>query len=440
MPDSIKSKPEPEKSRKAAGRLVPVPGTIGFFALLVTALAFVAGSIRNELALTLLGTVFITVLVYCFIGVFLVGVIHRRKGISLLMTIVTENISAGKQGELLIKTPGGGAPPKNYFWRLPAILVRCELCLETADERVIRHFADPCFENYSSFPVRERGAYFGKSDSFVITDAPGFFRLSFSVPQTAGPRLLALPAPAEEPIPISIRSGGTEQRSEFHYRKSDELTDHRPYVPGDDPRRINWKLYSHAPLGELFVREGEPKPPPHSRLLVLIDTEADQSLFTADESRCAVDLLCENALAAALEFSDHGMDILIGYTGGKIMGGGEGSPPLDKAELAAALALPAAIRWPRSSGILPLAPMDRAVLVLALPRENAEASALDNFLKNRQGSSGSEASPATDIVFICRPELSDAAGVCVNHYNRKPGVRAAKAIVSAAAEITGGVL
>ena len=416
---------------------------MGFFTLLVTVLAFAAGSLRNELALTLLGTVFITILAYCFLGVFFMGLIHRRRGVSLSMTICSESICVGKQGELLIKTSTGDVPPKNYFWRLPAILVRCELCLETKDGRVIRHFADPCYENYSVFFVRERGAYYGEFDSFVIMDAPGFFRLSFPIQQSASPRLLALPAPAEELIPISLRSGGTEQRSEPHYRKSDELTDHRPYVPGDDPRRINWKLYSHAPLGELFVREGEPEPPPHTRLLILIDTEADKSLFTFDESRRAVDMLCENALAAALEFSGHGTDILIGYTGGKIIGGQEESSPLNAADLSSALALPAAIKWPVSSGVLPraylpAAPMDRSVLVFALPRESAEPSALDDFLKNRASSFGSvasfgsEASPATDIVFITGPELDETAGICVNIYNRKPGVRAAKAVISSA--------
>ena len=207
--------------------------------MLVTALAFIAGSLRNELALTLLGTVFLTVLAYCFLGVFFLGLVHRRKGLSLSMTISRENVSVGGNGELLIKNSGSDVPVKNFFWKLPAILVRCELKLETRDGRVIRHYGDPSVDNYSSFPVKERGAYYGEFDRFVILDAPGFFRLSIPIAQTVSPRLLALPAPAEEPFNISLRSGGTEQRSEPHYRKSDELTDHRPYVPGDDPRRIN---------------------------------------------------------------------------------------------------------------------------------------------------------------------------------------------------------
>jgi hypothetical protein len=317
------------------------------------------------------------------------------------------------------------------------VLIRCELCIDTRDDRVIRHFANPAVENYSTFPIRERGAYFGKCDRLVVFDAPGFFSLGFSILQNEDPRLLALPHPTEEAVRLSLKSGGTEERNEPHYRKSSELINHRPYVPGDDPRRINWKLYSHVASGELFVREGESEPPPCSRLLILIDTEADSSLYSADESRRAVDLLCETALAAAQGFSSRGMDILVGYTGGGICGGGangDENAPLDSARhtaaLAAALAWPAAINWPPSSAELPQAPGETGVLVLALPRRAAGAasageSALDRFLKNRQ--------QETDVAFIYdaagrkAAEIEREAARCVSFYSGKSGVHAVKA-------------
>ena len=469
-------------SIRKAVKLFPRPRTLGLFVIVLTLLAFTAGWLRKELALTLLGTVFLAVLAYCFLGVFLLGVIQRRKARSLSLVIPAETVNTGKEAELLIKTPGGEAPPPNYFFRLPAVLVRCELRLATKDGRVIRHLAEPGFGNLSSFTVKERGAYYsdlqsadcksGESDRVLFFDAPGFFCLSIpiesfsdyhdavvaqrtaaqsdsSVHGDTKARLLAVPQPADELIPLSLKSGGTEERNEPHYRKTDELTDHRPYVPGDDPRRINWKLYSHAPLGELFVREGESEPPPHSRLLILIDSEAGIDLYDLDEGRRAIDLLCESALAAALDFSDQGMDILVGYTGmsgSQIMGGREGSGPLSAAELATALAWPVAIPWPQTAPLketrktvlrrvelpraeLPPAPNDRAVLVLALPRVSTESSALDRFLKNR------EAKQETDIAFVYdaqsgrAAELEDAARVCVNLYNRRSGVHAGKAAV-----------
>ncbi|MDR0497606.1 MAG: DUF58 domain-containing protein [Treponema sp.] len=416
--------------------------------ILITALAFTAGILRNELVLTLLGTVFLSILIYCFLGVLLLGIIYRQKARLLSMEVSPEAISAGGEADLCVMTNGGFSPGKNYFLRLPAILIRCELCIETRDSRVIRHYVDPGRENISSFSVKERGAYYagfrpGKQDRLVVFDAPGFFRLSLPLRHNEGVKLLALPCPAKELIPLSLKSGGSEERNETNYRKSDDLTDHRPYIPGDDPRRINWKLYGHAPLGELFVREGEPEPPPHSRLLILIDTEADRSIYSIDEGRRAVDLLCECALKSALEYSGKGTSILIGYTGGEIMG----DEPLNTVELAKALTWPFAIPWPqkglRSSASaagshsellreeLPQAPRDRAVLIFALPRALvSEASALEKFFKKR------ETKQETDLVFIYdvrnkkANELEDVAGLCVDLYNGRAGVHAVKAGLS----------
>ena len=408
---------------------LPRPRSLGSFVILLTLLSFTAGRIRGEPALILLGTIFLVVLAYCFAVVLLSGILNRRKALSLSMVIVSKTVPVGGEGELAIAS---GAPSSiKRFWGIPAVLIRCELCIETKDGRVIRHFANPATENFSSFPVKERGAYSSKRDRLVIFDAPGFFSLGFSIYQNENPRLLALPNPAEEAIPLFLRSGGTEERNEPHYRKSNELINHRPYVPGDDPRRINWKLYSHVASGELFVREGESEPPPCSRLLILIDTEADSSLYSLDEGRRAIDLLCESALASAMIFSSRGMDVLIGYTGGGITGGGEESAPLDSSQLAAALAWPAVINWPASSGELPQAPGEAGVLVLALPRKvagdtSASQSALNKFLNKRQ--------QETNLVFIYKAEGRKAAEIeqeaarCISFYSGKSGVHASGAM------------
>ena len=266
---------------------MPIPRTIACFVILLTALAFIVGRIRGELTLTLLGTIFFVILVYCFLGVFFLGLVHRRKAQCLSMSIVPESVNAGENGELFIKTIFPGI---SRFWKLPAILIRCELYLETDDSRVIRHFVNPETDKISSISVKERGVYFGEQDRFVIFDAPGFFRLYLPIQQSTGPRLFALPS-IGEPISLLLKSGGTVQRNDFKHNKSEELIDHRPYYPGDDPRRINWKLYSHSPLGELMVRKEDVESPPHSRRIILIDAEVDQSLYTIDEGRRAVDLL-----------------------------------------------------------------------------------------------------------------------------------------------------
>jgi uncharacterized protein (DUF58 family) len=378
-------------------------------------LAFAAGLWRKELALTLSGAVFLIIAAYCFIAVLAAGLPWRGRPGAVTVRIPARSVTAGKIVEAeLRRGDGGGASGaggteglvSGRRFRWPGVLARYQLRLETRDGRKLNRFFDPGIPGWVQFVVEKRGAYYGSFDELVITDAAGLFRLTLPVPQDSSPRLLASPLPAEEPIPLRIPPGGRERRNEVHYRKTDDLTDHRPYIPGDDPRRINWKLYGH--LGDLFVREGEPEPPPHSRLLILIDTQADGALYGAEEARRGVDLLCENALTIGLEYSTLGMDILIGHTGAKGL----------ETNLSAGLALPAALPL-LSPEELPPAAADRSLFILALPRLNAEPAALDRFLKKRPPGQGA------DLLFLYEgADRDEAAETCVGIYNRKGGVTA----------------
>ena len=152
-----------------------------------------------------------------------------------------------------------------------------------------------------------------------------------------------------------------------------------------------------------------------------MDPQADPLLFSSAAARRAADLLCENALAAALDFSEAGMDIFIGYTGGKIRGG-------QAAELAEALAWPAALPLSGPEDY-PASGEDRGFLILTLPRSAGESSALDRFLKKRNPRQ------QIDMVFLYEversprtgdepPALRAAAETCVRVYGQKPGVHA----------------
>ena len=198
-------------------------------------------------------------------------------------------------------------------------------------------------------------------------------------------------------------------------------------MPGDDPRRINWKLYGHG--GELFIREGEREPPPHSNIIILINTQYD-ALYTAKTARHAVDLLCENALAIAADGKER--DAQIGFTGQT----GKTGNTLTPAELGFFLARPWAIPASPPARVrkqktfpanLPSVPDERGILILAMPRTYAESSALDRFLSNN-------ANRAMELVFIygadenestvTYTERAEAAEICAALYNNRPGVRA----------------
>jgi hypothetical protein len=206
-------------------------------------------------------------------------------------------------------------------------------------------------------------------------------------------------------------------------------------VPGDDPRRINWKLYGHS--GGLFVRDGEREPPPQSNIIIFIDTEYDPLLYSASAARHGIDMLCEYALAAALDCMESGMNALTGYPA--VSGQTETVIRGGKAEVAMSLAWPAALPL-SASAEMPSPPDDYGIIVLALPRSSAESSILDRFL-NTVNHTRKNKSQTVDLLFFCNAS-GDAAGgalggntiihserlaaaeVCAALYNQRPGIRA----------------
>jgi hypothetical protein len=404
---------------------IPRPKTLGAFVALIAAIAFGAGYIRKEFVLTLLGSVFLAALVYCFITVLLFAMFYRKKAQTTLADIVNKKVKAGGQGEMYF-------PKGVHFFNFPGVVIRYVLKLETKDKRKINHIFNPRLPDraFVSFPVPLRGAYYGAFDEFLFFDALGFFQLKVPVPREKEARLLAAPIEAEMKMPLSIRSGGSDQRREIHYKKTDDLTENRPYVPGDDPRRINWKLYSHGTSADLYVREGENAPPPHSKLLILIDTQIDPTLYSPEESLNEVDMLCENALRAVRELTQ--MEISLGYTGGKVLQTNDAVSEAHDLSVNAASGL----AWPFAlplSGVesLPEAPEDRGILILALPRTlNAGeyTSALDKFLASRINNPMSQLE--VDILFLYTgtgkkaDEQEEAARLCTTFYNRKNKVHA----------------
>jgi uncharacterized protein (DUF58 family) len=466
-------------AKAARNLLIPVPRRLGVFVFILMAVALFAGRLRAEIALSLLGAVFLVTLGYCFLATLLLGIVNQKKAAAASARMLTRQIRASGDDAAADNTAAGNGAERaelafalnapyedKRFSRLPGILVRYELRITTKDKRRVRYMFDPDFlrNKPNSFPVPERGAYYsnaGDADRLMRFDALGFFQLSLftsitsQVPADTGYRLLVVPKPAE-PLPIQTRSGGEEQRNAPRLLRTDNLIDHRPYIPGDDPRRINWKLYGHA--GDLFIREGEPQPPPHSRLVILLDTQVDGACYSEDAGRRAVDLLCESALAIAVDYASRGMEISVGYSGGAIAGGNYagGNYTADIQELAALLAYPAAIMpaaiMPTEATLsaatmLPMPVEDRGVLILALPRERAGNSAagnsaagdsaagdsaLDQFLRTRS------ARLAVDLVFLYSDErLTDTAETCARLYGQKSAVHARRLLKLSAPSLGG---
>jgi hypothetical protein len=242
------------------------------------------------------------------------------------------------------------------FLKIPGVLVRCETKLLTTDKRLIHFIFDPLHSD--SFIVNERGAYYRSGDAFAFSDAMGFFSLKNALPALPVPPLLASPIPVKESNCPSVKGGDTRSIGDC-VLKGENFVDHRPYIPGDDPRRINWKLFSHA--RELFVREEERTPPFHSSVLLFLDTRTEDPY--TDSARRTVDKLCGKALFLAHEWAVQGIDVHIGFTGEKE------SHPQVGADFVETLAFPAACSFSEN---LPVFDNKRGIIILdsrILPRD-----------------------------------------------------------------------
>jgi hypothetical protein len=432
---------------EAKYKAVFYPRTMGVFILLIIVLSFAAGTIRKEMALTLTGAVFLALWSYCLFMTLLLALLNAKRAGRIFIRLNPHRIVNGEwtyvnyieNSDITAK----GSAAKKIF-QLPGILLRCRVLLQTKDHRLVSYDFKPVNKTDPGFPetfrVKKRGAYYSAYDELAIFDILGLFRFAYRVPVAGegAARLLVSPLSAEEAIPARAEGGESNRQDSLTLERTDYLIDHRPYVPGDDPRRINWKLYGHS--DELIIRQGEREPPPCSNITILIDTQYDLLYPDKSSARRAVDTLCENALAI-INNIDKETDIQIGYTGQAKTAPEE--PLFD-------LAYPAAVY---EDAELPPVPEERGIILLALPRafvshggtggaetrsrffgirdsrRDAETRredsgmALETFLSRNPNRS-------IELLFIyeerdsrINSELREAARACAAHYNRRAGVK-----------------
>ncbi|HEX4306758.1 MAG TPA: DUF58 domain-containing protein [Solirubrobacterales bacterium] len=73
--------------------------------------------------------------------------------------------------------------------------------------------------------------------------------------------------------PVAPRERAVGERSGRRRQEGPEFVDYRPYVPGDDPRRVDWRVY--ARLGDLVVRSALAES--HIDAAVMIDGSASMA-------------------------------------------------------------------------------------------------------------------------------------------------------------------
>lgn len=114
-----------------------------------------------------------------------------------------------------------------------------------------------------------RGRYFYKRQYLNIRDFAGFFAAAYTQPPC-----LSVPYIVVQPVILPQKAVFPNLRSRAvndlpSQERTSELYESRPYFPGDDPRKIHWKLYAHT--NTLSIKLGAFEPPPVKRLTIYIE-------------------------------------------------------------------------------------------------------------------------------------------------------------------------
>lgn len=258
------NKPDPQEAaperRVRSGPTIHVTGS----ACLTLALSLLAlGMVRGELAATLCGFSLLLFLMAAFLGVVVASFWWRAHP-------VFSSWNNRDSVALRISNPGSSRLGILYLARAD-YLVRYSTAPGIHGARTFT-LAIPLEtpETEGHFTRPSRGYYYPEIPAVLVSDYAGLF--SWTLPQN--------PSLSAEPIAIfpepdrNIRyrlppgkTGLVSGKSTFN--RSEELHETRQYHPGDDPRKINWKVYAH--VGALSIREGELLPPPSAEYVCVFN-------------------------------------------------------------------------------------------------------------------------------------------------------------------------
>jgi hypothetical protein len=346
--------------------LYSVTVTVGVVFLLIASGSLAAGLLFKETALLVFGLLLLTILVYCLGACLAVSVAYRKRAGALGADFAPSAAAAGEPVTVLL------TGTVKRFWTPPAILARYMIKLKTLDGRIIEKvFLRDFFTEKNAIHAEEkRGAYFGQYDYLLVCDIFGFFRMQVKIKSRQGERFHVYP-PVNRETPINAKNPGGGERTVKNARvSSDDLIEQRQYIPGDDPRRINWKLYGHSE--ELFVREGEKWGEPLSEIIIVIDSGADDTgkknhIFkgvrnlgftgnlsnpNSNDRRKTVDDLCGRGLEIAIAAAHTASSVTVYYRGGSETGR-RWTQDMDKRGLYALFALPFAAKGKAAEQGLP---------------------------------------------------------------------------------------
>jgi uncharacterized protein (DUF58 family) len=298
----------------SAGRLARAvfPLTVrGCIILPLSATLLVVGSLRADLAALFWGAGFLLFCAYALVGGHLIRFALARRqaaGAALLsVTLPSRGLAPTEKAEALAQS----ALPRAFA---PGFAARFSVPLRWHDRRIttLGRSLPPGADQWQvPFTAAERGVYRSNGAVLEVRDVLGLTSHRLIVAQ-------------EDSLTVFPRVTGAEELSRFleqaedsavwsrRRRRSDDLLEARKYYPGDDMRRLNWKVFAH--LDELFLRVGEEVPPPESRVLCVLDTTANPLIPRAYRADY-LDELVETVASLMTLLAARGVTVLLSLPG-----------------------------------------------------------------------------------------------------------------------------
>jgi len=281
----------------------------GLALLGVAAAVLLLGAVRMELAALIWGSSFVLLALYCLAGSHLTRRVlerHIRRTLEPVdFRLPAEGMFPGARGvaEIASELPRL-AMPGFQLWLSASLrwLERPPLDLSV--------LLPPGRQRGSvGFRAPARGLYRVEVVLLEVRDVLGFTRAE--IPVALAEQLRVFPAVHAVELKSLAGSGGEEPPRRPRRRASDELLEVRKYYPGDDLRRVHWKLFAH--LQELFLRTGEDTPPPESRFLAILDLSPSPWL-PPGEGPDLLDGMIEACVSGVLALLARGMHAQVAFT------------------------------------------------------------------------------------------------------------------------------
>jgi len=303
----------PARFTAAVGRLARAvfPFTIRGLLILALSLAVLAaGLVRADLAALFWGSSFLLFSAYALAAGHVFRLSLRRQAarpelVSVILPAAGIFSDEETEAQVLVRLPRAFPPGIGVRLRLPldwherridAVTLRC---VPGRNERSI------------PFSAKYRGTYASTEAVFEVRDLLGFTANLLPVPL----RETLTVFPSLSPVPDTSTLMEQAEDSAVYAprrRRSEELLEARKYYPGDDVRKLNWKVFAH--LNELFLRIGEEVPPPESRILFVLDCTASPLVPHAIAADY-LDRLVESCASLLVSLLGRRIDVMLSLPG-----------------------------------------------------------------------------------------------------------------------------